>query len=452
MFYGIEKATVKSWAIRFLFWIGSIFIAVLVTTYVQNPFGRLLEGPKNYKVYFVGNFKDKNEDPSQIKKAFDAEARRGRGIQIGGVDVAIEPVESSEINAASVSSDLAKRNDALMVIGHFTSTATQSALPNYLHADPPIPVILVTETNPQLLPWDYKEMYYPVFRLSPTDDEQAKRAAKFIHDRNAKAIWVVEDVVTNTAYSNYLAQAFVKEVHQLKASKLKTSKVLLWTTNLEHPPADAVKALKIDWVFFAGHWSNCLILIRQANEIWKDNPLVKPNIMLSNSCASKELLQDAWEGGDDMKQVYLTHPMRATDFNTTEGFGLYGKLAYQLLEQLIQASNEKLQELHNAKEKGRPWYNRLWYSLREKESVHRIAAARRALYDVMEQAVRSKAPFDLDEDHKYTFDIDGTGKNISFQVWQVQKVGNELKFNDIENGNGPVTGGSLQTSDGGRSK
>jgi hypothetical protein len=66
----------------------------------------------------------------------------------------------------------------------------------------------------------------------------------------------------------------------------------------------------------------------------------------------------------------------------------------------------------------------------------------------MEQKVRAKIPFDLDEDHKYTFDIDGTGKNVSFQVWQVQKVGNELKFNDIENRNGRVTDGSRQTSDG----
>jgi hypothetical protein len=47
-----------------------------------------------------------------------------------------------------------------------------------------------------------------------------------------------------------------------------------------------------------------------------------------------------------MKQVYLTHPMRATDY-IADGFGLYGKLAYQLLEQLIQAMNKKLQELHN---------------------------------------------------------------------------------------------------------
>jgi hypothetical protein len=90
-----------------------------------------------------------------------------------------------------------------------------------------------------------------------------------------------------------------------------------------------VKSLKIDWVFFAGDWSNCLILIRQVNEMWKDKPSNKPNIMLSNSCANKELLQDALEGGDDMKQVYLTHPMRATDSNTAEGGGLYlyGKLA-----------------------------------------------------------------------------------------------------------------------------
>jgi hypothetical protein len=49
-----------------------ILIAVLVTTYVQNPFGQFLEGPKKYKIYFVGNFKDENDDELQIKKAFEA--------------------------------------------------------------------------------------------------------------------------------------------------------------------------------------------------------------------------------------------------------------------------------------------------------------------------------------------------------------------------------------------
>ncbi len=62
-------------------------------------------------------------------------------------------------------------------VGHVLSSTTKAALPIYMKTDPQIPVILTTETNPQILPArDDPDQEFPVFRLSPTDDDQALRA------------------------------------------------------------------------------------------------------------------------------------------------------------------------------------------------------------------------------------------------------------------------------------
>jgi hypothetical protein len=340
-----------------------------------------------------------------------------------------------------------------MVIGHLSTTASASALPNYLNADPPIPVILAVETNPELLPADYHLNYYPVFRLSPTDDQQAEKAAEFAIEHDARAIWVEEDVVENPVYSRYLAQEFIRQIHerssqqhekrqayaelQLREKRQvyekrqsvyekrqsyenKSSKVLLWTTNMEQPSPDiVVKALRIDWVFFAGSPASCLILTRQVKEIWRDQSN-KPSILLSNSCASPELLK---QGFEDIKEAFLTNPMLASDFNK-QGFAYRGTQAAQLLQQLIRGANYDFRAL-SGKNGG------IWYYLRLIFGSHSVVDARHALNAFMEQAVNSEQSFIL-EDKRYTFNRDGTVKESPFHVWQVQTVSNEITFNDFE--------------------
>jgi branched-chain amino acid transport system substrate-binding protein len=253
-------------------------------------------------------------------------------------------LDAKEKDAEKISAKLAMKNDTSFVIGHLSTTASANALPNYLNADPPIPVILPNETNPELLPPDFRINYLPVFRLSPTDNKQAEKAADFIVDQGAENIWVVQDVVISPVYSAYLAQEFISQIHEKnqlrearqiyesqlqiyesqlnegrqayekshllekrqareksqlhekrQAYEMKASKVLLWTTNLEPPSADVVKELGIDWVLFAGSSSNCLIITRQVKAIWKDQPH-KPKVLLTSSCANLELLRQGGRG------------------------------------------------------------------------------------------------------------------------------------------------------------
>jgi hypothetical protein len=107
--------------------------------------------------------------------------------------------------------------------------------------------------------------------------------------------------------------------------------VLLWTTNRGSPSGDAIKALGIDWVFFAGGWSNGLIF-RKNQQI--------PSILLSNFCGNQELLVEC---GSDMKGVYLLHPMLASNFYNP-GFAYWGILARQLTEKLIHDVNDNFEE------------------------------------------------------------------------------------------------------------
>jgi hypothetical protein len=84
--------------------------------------------------------------------------------------------------------------------------------------------------------------------------------------------------------------------------------------------------------------------------------------------------------------------------------------------------------------------NWLWYTARDIAGVHRVADARNALGEFMEQAAKKHTAFalggqDLAGQHlpvqQYTFNPAGIAIGRSFHVWQVQPVGNKLQFTDI---------------------
>src|SRR5438132_8334050 len=105
-------------------------------------------GAKTYYVYIIGDENDRS-----VKSMMNA-AAEGSYASLGDVAVKTEIRDDAgdPQRAETISQELANRPDVLMVAGHVYSTVTKSALPNYMGADPPIPVILTTETNPNLVP------------------------------------------------------------------------------------------------------------------------------------------------------------------------------------------------------------------------------------------------------------------------------------------------------------
>src|SRR5262249_4195664 len=159
-------------------------------------------GPDSYKVYIVGNLQREDSVAQQIYTEFTAEGDL-KTIDGTPIEVTLKDAQGDPTQARQIAAKIAVKNDTLLVIGHIGSTQTKAALPVYLAADPPVPVILTTETNPNLTPPKLSNTKrFPILRLSPNDAQQARSAAKFMEKAGAKAIWVVENV-DNPVYSSY---------------------------------------------------------------------------------------------------------------------------------------------------------------------------------------------------------------------------------------------------------
>lgn len=373
--------------------LGALLSAVLI--------GRLINvvmGPGSYKVYIIGNITDPGS--KEMVEAFTA--RAGQLSKLNQVPVEVKKLDDrgDPDMAERIAKELAARNDTLLVVGHLESTPTQKALPFYLQANPAVPVILTTETNPNLLPpLTSNRTYYPVFRLSATDQDQARTAAAFAVHHGGTSFWVVEDT-DNPVYSSYLAHEFVKQVHQSQSAK-----VLLWSNNFNIPPAYAIDSLGINWVFFAGEWQDALILIRQLKAMPK---MKQVSILLSDWCVDGRLLQD---GGTDLDGVYLTHPLPAQVYDR-QRYTSYGTDASMVIQQLLQEGDQQFRDFASAE--GGPGY-----LLRRVLGLRRVSDARRVLFHVMQVSANQHSQFNLSGGNTAVFNGDGTRANAVFEVWQV---------------------------------
>jgi branched-chain amino acid transport system substrate-binding protein len=295
-----------------------------------------------------------------------------------------------------------------MVVGHGYSTTTKSALPNYLGADPPVPVILTTETNPTLVPSSPNRtgevVVPPVFRLFPTDDNQAAVAAKFFADQGATKVWVVQDTA-NPTYSEYLARAFLKAAYDHQPQL----KVILWSNNLSLPPY-SVEKLGIDWVFFAGDPMNALVLVRQIKALQLAKP---PRVLLSDASADKSLVT---YGKGELEGVYLMHPLSPVVFTQT-GYEIVGDEASKLTVDLVAKAHEDFDHLATDTAP-------VSYRLRKLFGLHRVSDARRAIAQYMSVAVLNGNPLTPGDSPISMTRANGNGpvirKDASFHVWKIE--------------------------------
>src|SRR5689334_16746394 len=152
----------------------SPFLSSVLGLVVITRLTGLFTGPDSYMIYFVGPL---GGDSSIVK--IENIFRKAQLPSIGGIPVKFEELDDSgdPAIARTIAKSLASRSDTLMVVGHVLSSTSKEALPVYMQSDPQIPVILTTETNPQILPSSADpDQEFPVFRLSPTDDDQAQSA------------------------------------------------------------------------------------------------------------------------------------------------------------------------------------------------------------------------------------------------------------------------------------
>lgn len=404
-----KKHLKKRWSRFARFFVKAVIsplIGAIILTIVVSNVADLWRGPDYYHIYVVGDSAE-----TFVKDIRDKlkESIKGKDLRIDGVKADIKYLDDQgkPDRAQEISSELAKAKDTLMVVGHFLSTQTKEALPNYLEADPPIPVILTTETNPNVFQdetmTNVEEGRYPVYRLSPTDDEQAISAAEYAISKGATVFWVVEDI-SNRDYTHYLAAKFIERVQE------KGEAVVLWSTILNIPFEEIYEELNINCVFFAGKWSNALILIRQIKALSSGKKM--PIIILSDWAAEQNLIK---QGKDDVEKVYLTHPLGAG-----QGYALYGEYAFKIIKILIDEANNKFKE--KMREKGRVSY---W--LKRLLDMHRVKDTRYVLNSTMKKFKGDEYPycyepyeFKINDKEYYVFQKDGTRENAKFHVWQIK--------------------------------
>jgi branched-chain amino acid transport system substrate-binding protein len=385
----------------------SPFLSSILGLVVITRLTGLFTGPDSYMIYFVGPL---GGDSSIVK--IENIFRKAQLPSIGGVPVKFEELDDSgdPAIARTIAKSLAARSDTLMVVGHVLSSTSKEALPVYMQSDPQIPVILTTETNPQILPSSADpDQEFPVFRLSPTDDDQAQSAYEFAKRQQGQRFWVVEDPA-NAVYTKYLANKFLEDAQRDSTS------VLSLTSLLNPPSSQMVERLGVQWVFFAGDWRGALLLIRQVKALHV--PRIK--FILSDGCASSDLLQN---GGDDLAGVYVMHPLKAKDFidHDHQGYAIYANYSVQIIERLLKKGDQRFSSLARD-EVGLP------YLFRQALKMHRVSDARRVMIRCMNRSMTS--PFRMSDGEVFRFRKDATREDARFNIWQIQ----DHEFHDITEG------------------
>jgi hypothetical protein len=425
------------------------FISSLTALVVVAPFaawiGGWFTGPSSYKIYFVGDSKQAGvlESWRGIKSSLSDE-------QIDDIRVETIQVDAAPDDAEEVSKTIVGKDDTLLVIGHFSSTASSHALNHYMLADPPIPVILPIESNPALDVRDSSRAYAPLFRLVPTDDLQAEEAANFAEETGAKRIWVIEDTETNPIYTQYVAAQFIRLIQDKYdeksylvdyceergnlandcdtvrkwASDHYHARVVLRTTLLAPPSREVVKSLNIDFVFFVGQEENCLLIANELGDFFKETDK-KPTLLAAKGCEKRlDKLSNA-----KIERTYTINHVSASDFYDRGYAGRPGKEAGLILKDIFDRVRQSRSSLSEVFDKG------FFSAVRFIFKWHRAPDVRLALASEMERSIE-KTTFSIDSGASEKYDLrfkkNGQVMGKKFFVWRLEKSGDELKFVDLK--------------------
>jgi len=128
------------------------------------------------------------------------EANVAGGINGKRICVEVFDDQSDPKSAASVANLVCQKPEIVAVVGHLSSGCMSAAAPVYSRAG--MPVVMPVPTNPKIT----KQGHTNLFRVPPTDDDQAPFLARYVLAKDRKApVAVVSDL---TAYGVGFAEAF----------------------------------------------------------------------------------------------------------------------------------------------------------------------------------------------------------------------------------------------------
>ncbi len=305
-----------------------------------------------YKIYIIGD--ESSESFEFVKKLHEEilskiKSRNSEYItKLNGVKIEFITKNDAGTDSLAIAgaNEIANDPRTLMVIGHFYSTTTKAALPYYLESDPPIPVILITESSPQLMPPNVvPKDQISVIRLVATDKSQAAIAARkckdnIIHSDNTGKVnaWVIQGDF-NPVYSKYLTTLFIREIQNIKNGR---GRVLL-KTDIDNPPSPNLELSeleKINCIFFAGDLHESLLTIYMIKNFYTSLLIDKPFLIVSDASATSKLIE---RGKGFVQDAYvISHLPADTISDENKTYNYYAERVLGTIDQILREVEEEI--------------------------------------------------------------------------------------------------------------
>jgi hypothetical protein len=322
-----------------------------------------------------------------IKRKLEEETKRA----LHGVPVEVALPEDDNDDPAKgklVAEKLRRERKYVMVVLEASSTDAKEALPIYLRHSaelgailssrppPPLAVVVDGASNPDILPPPDEGQVLPVLRLARPDYAEAEFAATQAVKlgNSARSFWVVEDG-DNPIYTHYLAREFVRDLSAqsfvVTDKKGNTAmvhgKTVAWSISMNIPFVPELTKLGIDGVFFVGSWENGTILAQQVKKVFQDAQNIDrtvrvPQIILSASPASRQLLGNEFQNLDGLEGVYVLSRVDADEYMKPSQEGGYQSVAThtaEIVDCLLENANTQFDELA-PKQSSTYWLRHLW--------------------------------------------------------------------------------------------
>lgn len=394
------------------------FLLVIVGIVFLDPVKDWWIGPKQYKVYLVGS--EKSQETKRLFRGVNLGSKL-QTLQIDDVDIVVEDVDDKGSTSVSTAKDLANREDTLLVIGHVSSQRTIDALPIYMQAQPPIPLIATKETNPDLLrkvsgckgPLDC-----PLLQMSPTDDQQAVDTINFAFQRlrpqnqskPAVRFLVVKQINdANKSYVDYLTDRY----EGLLSNVAYTGRgaVHIGTVNIVDAKDIAqtmatIESMEPSCLIFVGNFAIASQFLGFFQEKFPDAK-TRPLVMLSDASIDPRVLK---EGFGALDNVFVTYPLSSVEYRETES--ILGRDASAIVQELVRRAGS-----HRPMTNTDNWQ----YGLRRALRMHRVTDARRALSSALEEIVRTGDAVTGPTNNNYSFSFPFHRKDAKFHVWQIKQ-------------------------------
>jgi branched-chain amino acid transport system substrate-binding protein len=409
------------------------FLIVVVGIVIFDPIKAWWVGPAKYTIYLVG-WTENDEVQKMFRAIEDDVALAHLTIDGKEVIVAEESDGGDPAAAGKLATELARRDDTLLVIGHVLTQSTLSALPSYMAAEPPVPVIATRETHPDLLKkvpnCKDPQVYCPFMPMSPTDTDQAQTAVEFALSRNSRKFLIVKaNKPRNEEYAANLVEAYQDLIREkggdLVATTPVTDQVTLDTL------FDQLDRYSPDCLFFIGPVETAAQFLRSYTDRITSKAAVKPAViekaprlmMFSDSAVGAGLLTAEARFAESMPppndariSVFVTFPLSGEEYRAINN--VYGDDAVALVRQLLKkVEDEKLLSKTS------------W--LRHLISMHRVRDARRAVIHAMEANAKDNTVYDTPH-RKYQYFAKYSLHSLHFHIWRIE--GQKTTEADVQDG------------------